>query len=137
AADRADIRAFAARGGRAILYQGWLDPSIIADQSIAYWERVRAELGAEAADEAMRLYMVPGMLHCRGGAGVDEFGVSFSSQPFRDDPRTDMLASLIHWVENGVAPQEIIGARYEDGRVTRTRPLCPYPQEARYIGGDT
>jgi feruloyl esterase len=136
AADDPDIRKFIAAGGRAILYQGWLDPSIIADQSITYWESVRDRLGAGATERALRLYMVPGMLHCRGGAGVDEFGAPSASLPIGSDPKTDLLAALMVWVEQGKAPREIIGTRLERGTPVRTHPLCPYPQQAVHTGGD-
>jgi feruloyl esterase len=136
AADDPDIRKFAAQGGRAILYQGWLDPSIIADQSITYWEDVRDTLGAKSTDRTLRLYMIPGMPHCRGGAGVDEFGAPSSRLPIGDDPRTDMLAALMAWVEQGKAPREIVGTRLEGGAPVRTHLLCPYPQQAVHAGGD-
>lgn len=135
-ADDPDLRPFIKRGGRAIFYQGWLDPSVVAHTSISYYERVRKTIGAEASNAAIRLYMVPAMLHCRGGAGVDEFGGSSARLPIRDDPRADVLAALVRWVEEGVAPQEIIGARLEDEEVRMTRPICPYPEAARYRGGD-
>ena len=63
--------------------------------------------------------MVPGMFHCRGGVGVDRF---------------DALTALINWVEGGKAPDAIVAARIEDNKVTRARPLCPYPQVARFSG---
>ena len=59
--------------------------------------------------------------HCRGGAGVD---------------RLDALTPLIAWVEKGQAPDRLVAARSEGGDITMTRPLCPYPQVARYLGGD-
>jgi feruloyl esterase len=63
--------------------------------------------------------MVPGMAHCRGGEGPDDF---------------DEVAVLEAWVEHGKAPDTIIASRSRDGRVERTRPLCPYPQIATYTG---
>jgi feruloyl esterase len=136
AADDPDIRKFIAHGGRAIIYQGWLDPSIIADQSITYWEDVRAKIGAKRTDEAVRLYMVPGMLHCRGGEGADEFGAPSAALPIGKDPRTDALAALMQWVEHGKAPGEIIATKLDRGAPVRTHPLCPYPRQAVYDGGD-
>jgi Tannase and feruloyl esterase len=63
--------------------------------------------------------MVPGMTHCRGGPGTSDF---------------DAQAAIEAWVERGIAPDRIEASRAEDGSVTRTRPLCPYPQTARYDG---
>jgi feruloyl esterase len=67
----------------------------------------------------MRLLLVPGMFHCRGGIGVD---------------RIDALTPLLNWVEGGTPPERIVAGRMEGGKVVRTRPLCPYPQTARYNG---
>lgn len=135
AADNPDLRPFGARGGRAILYQGWLDPSIVAHQSIDYFEKVRKTMGDAETARVVRLYMAPGMLHCRGGQGVDEFGGSIASSPI-GDARHDMLSAVVRWVEEGVAPEEIVGARIEGGKIVKQRPLCPYPQEAEYKDGD-
>jgi len=79
--------------------------------------------------------MVPGMQHCRGGAGTDHFGASEDRSP-TSDPRSDMLAALIAWVENGAAPGSMMARRLDGQGVTeRTRPLCPYPMSIKYLGG--
>jgi feruloyl esterase len=135
-ADDPDLRAFAARGGRAILYQGWLDPSVVAGQSIDYWQRVRERMGAGEADHAAQLYMVPGMLHCRGGDGVDLFGGAGDSRPIGDADH-DLLTALTQWVEQGKTPTKLVAARIESGKLTRQRLLCPYPQQAQFLGGDS
>ena len=61
------------------------------------------------------------MGHCRGGPGTDQF---------------DMLTPLVSWVEQGTAPDRIIasGTNFSSPPAARSRPRCPYPQEARYIG---
>jgi feruloyl esterase len=67
-----------------------------------------------------RLYLVPGMGHCRGGAAaLDDF---------------DLLSGVVNWVEKGTAPDRVIASRITNGRVDRTRPLCPYPQVALHTG---
>jgi feruloyl esterase len=63
--------------------------------------------------------MVPGMAHCGGGIGPDS---------------RDAVTAIINWVEAGKAPDSIVARRVVDGRVERSRPLCPYPQVARYSG---
>jgi hypothetical protein len=82
------------------------------------------------------LYMVPGMQHCSGGPGVTEFG---GAGPAVAGPQHNMSIALERWVENAAAPGEIIATKYKsDGNpasgVVRTRPLCPYPQVAKYKG---
>lgn len=134
AADDPDLRRFAARGGKLILYQGWLDPSIIASQSLDYAAAVRAKLG-ERSDDMLRLYMVPGMPHCGGGEGVNQFGGSGSALPLGTAER-DLLSAVVDWVEKARPPQAITGVRLEGGRVTRERLLCPYPLVARPASAD-
>jgi feruloyl esterase len=65
------------------------------------------------------LFMVPGMAHCGGGIGPD---------------RNDSMTAMIDWVEKGKAPASIVASRVVNNQVVRTRPLCPYPQVARYSG---
>jgi feruloyl esterase len=76
-------------------------------------------MGGSATGEFYRLFLIPGMFHCSGGVGCGA---------------VDWLAPVVDWVENGTPPEKLIGAHVEDGRPTRTRPLCPYPKVARYKG---
>ena len=69
--------------------------------------------GPAEVQEFFRLFMVPGMGHCRGGPGPDQF---------------DALSALESWVEDGVAPDQIVASKVEDGEVVQTRPLCPFPR---------
>jgi feruloyl esterase len=75
--------------------------------------------GASKVGESYRLFMVPGMAHCSGGDGPNQF---------------DTISALELWVEKGKAPDQIIASRVGDGKTERTRPLCPYPQVATYKG---
>jgi feruloyl esterase len=75
--------------------------------------------GFNKVQESHRLFMVPGMAHCGGGEGTSDF---------------DMFGALEQWVEQKKAPDQIIASRTRDGKVDRTRPLCPYPQVAVYKG---
>ena len=79
----------------------------------------RKSLGAKAADDDVRLFMVPGMGHCRGGTGTDTF---------------DPVAALDRWMTNGAAPERIEASRVESGKVVRTRPLCAFPKQAAWRG---
>ena len=122
-----DLSALRDRGGKLIVYHGWSDPDISALASIDYYEEVVSELAdgrghgesLAATREFYRLFLVPGMGHCRGGPGPDEF---------------DALSALEAWVEQGVAPARIEAAKTSGDEVVRTRPLCPYPEVAEWTG---
>jgi hypothetical protein len=113
-----DLSRFKARGGKIVSYFGWADPALNPLMGVGYYESVLQRLGPATA-EFYRLFMVPGMFHCRGGVGVSTF---------------DAFTPLVEWVEKGIAPQSIVGSRIVDGKVVRTRPLCPYPGVAKYRG---
>jgi feruloyl esterase len=129
-----DINAFKARGGRAIVYQGWQDPVTNPIDTIAYYEKVRAAQGSQQeVDRVFRLFLVPGMGHCAGGTGTTSFGNLGASAPAVDADH-DLLTALDAWVEKGTPPDRIIASRVVNGSVVRTRPLCPYPKRAVYTG---
>jgi feruloyl esterase len=131
-----NLKAFKARGGKLIIYHGWSDAALPPVNSINYFQSVAAKMGKRDADSFVRLYMAPGMQHCGGGPGPDNFGAYVSS--VATDPQHDMSMALERWVEQGVAPDQIIAAKRQsaDSKTPpiRTRPLCPYPQVARYKG---
>jgi feruloyl esterase len=115
-----DLAAFKQRGGKLILYHGWSDAQISPEATRRYYESVMQTLGGRAAaEEFARLFLLPGVGHCRGGTGADHF---------------DALGPLVEWVEQGVAPDRIVAWREVDGEVVRTRPLCAYPKVARWTG---
>jgi Tannase and feruloyl esterase len=135
-----DLSAFRSRGGKLILYHGWNDPAIPAVNTVNYYQDVIGKMGQANADSFARLYMVPGMQHCGGGPGATNFGAFVGS--LSNDPQRSMVIALEDWVEKGTAPNTIIASKTADGKplgaVTMTRPLCPYPQAAKYKGsGDT
>jgi len=115
-----NLTAFAQHGGKLLTYHGWSDQNIAPQASVNFYKRA---LGATKAPTSgstwLRLYMVPGMGHCSGGEGPDTF---------------DMMSALDSWVDKGTLPQRIEASKITAGKVTRTRPLCPYPQVARYKG---
>ncbi len=113
-----DLSAFRDNGGKLIQYHGWSDPDITPLNSINYYENVQK--ATPGADVFYRLFLVPGMQHCGGGPGTSKF---------------DMISALEQWVEHGTAPESIPAAHVTStGIVDRTRPLCPYPQEAQWKG---
>ena len=112
-----NLKPFFARGGKLIQYHGWSDPQIPPLHSVDYYRSVVEAMGN--VDDSYRLFMVPGMQHCGGGEGPNQFNA---------------LAALERWREAGAPPGEIVAAHVTNNRVDRTRPLCPYPQIARYKG---
>ncbi|WP_312757275.1 tannase/feruloyl esterase family alpha/beta hydrolase [Pulveribacter sp.] len=129
-----DIAAFKARGGKAIVYQGWADPVVNTVDTIAYYEQVRRHQGSQAAtDDFFRLFLVPGMGHCSGGTGTANFGNQGGPSPVLNAER-DILMALDRWVEEDTAPDRLVATRMESGQAVRTRPLCPYPKQAVYSG---
>jgi feruloyl esterase len=115
----ADLRPFFARGGRLVQYHGWTDQQVMPENSINYYKSVVAKVGRAKVDEAYRLFMAPGMGHCGGGDGPNEF---------------DMLGAMESWREGGKAPEVVVASHATGGVVDRTRPLCAYPKVARYKG---
>jgi feruloyl esterase len=125
----ADLTKFRQRGNKLIMYHGWNDPSISPLNTIEYYNRVVGHLmngkngsrdeAETKAQQQVRLFMVPGMLHCSGGPGPSNF---------------DMLTALEDWVEHNRAPERIIASHSTNGVQDKTRPLCVYPKVAVYSG---
>ena len=133
-----NLEAFWRRGGKLISQHGWTDQIVPVQATVDYYDSVSRFMGAERTDGFYKLYLAPGVDHCRGGLGPDNFGTLFYEEPVAIDPEHDMLSAMVAWVEEGRAPGAIVASKLKDGKVTMQRPLCPYPQVARYRGrGDT
>jgi hypothetical protein len=144
-----DLRAFEARGGKALFYHGWGDILVYPKAGYQYYDSVIAAQRAEkhlsgdrdalnATADFFRYFMVPGMGHCLTGPGAWIFnGANNPGNP--QDPEHDVVAAVDRWVEKGIAAGKIIATKFTDdipanGDVAFTRPLCPYPQVALYKG---
>jgi pimeloyl-ACP methyl ester carboxylesterase len=117
-----NITEFKRRNGKIIWYHGVSDPGPSAASTIEYYKEMAARNdGFENTTKFARLFLVPNMGHCGGGHATDQF---------------DVLTPLVNWVEKGVAPDAILasGTNFTSAPTTRSRPLCPYPQEVRYVG---
>jgi feruloyl esterase len=115
-----NLKPFFAHGGKLLQYHGWADNQISPRNSVNYYESVLEAMGNPSnLSDSYRLFMIPGLSHCRGGEGVNSF---------------DSISAMEEWVEKGKAPSQITGSRIVDGKVERTRTLCPYPQVATYLG---
>jgi feruloyl esterase len=116
-----NLSQFFARRGKLLMYHGWSDPNISPLSTIQYYKSVVDTMGGEKkTSDSVRLFMAPGMGHCRGGEGPNKM---------------ELADALDKWVEKGAAPDKIIAAHLTaEAKVDRTRPLCPYPQVAKYKG---
>lgn len=115
-----DLSAFHARGGRLIVYHGWSDQGVSPLGTLDYYAQVAARTGGMNSTRSwFRVFMVPGMFHCRGGNAPNQF---------------DFMPGLQSWVEQGTAPDGVIATQREGDRVVRTRPLFAYPAQARFTG---
>lgn len=112
------LAAFARHGGKLLLYHGWADQQVAPGSTVEFYHAL-LDVNRNAGSDWVRLFMAPGMAHCSGGEGPDSF---------------DKIGTLEDWVEHGKAPSRIIAAHYSSGKVDRTRPLCAYPQVAKYKG---
>ncbi len=117
-----DLRAFAARGGKLIVYHGWADPIVTPFRTVRYLEDVqRSTGGAGNTSDFMRLFMIPGFDHCGLQAG-----------PGPNDAGFDPLPALEDWVEHGVPPESIPASRRgQDGTVDLSLSVCAYPSSPR------
>ena len=115
-----NLKAFFAHGGKLIMYHGWNDQLISPLNSVNYYNSVvKATGGAAKVSGSYRLFMAPGMNHCGGGDG-----------PSRIDP----VSKIEDWVMNGKAPDQMLAEHVTENKADRSRPLCPYPQVAKYKG---
>jgi feruloyl esterase len=116
----AKLLPFLRHGGKLIMYHGASDPALPASRSILFYRQLAARLhGVDKAAAAVRLFLVPGMQHCSGGIGPDQF---------------DTLSAIEAWVEHHKAPDVIEASTKPDAAVPHHLPLCPFPQQALYSG---
>jgi feruloyl esterase len=113
-----DLSAYKAHGGKLLLYHGWADAGIPPGHTVSFYKSVLNTMGKNQ-DDWFRLYMEPGMGHCGGGVGPDQF---------------NKMGVIERWREAGERPEAILASHVTGTTVDMTRPLCPYPQVAVYKG---
>jgi feruloyl esterase len=128
-----DLSAFAAHGGKLIIFHGWADAIVGPYDTVNYFDRIG--MAMPDRDSFVRLYMAPGMGHCSGGDGPDAFGQRLERP--EEPAGHDLMQALESWREDGHAPGAIIAAKRDaDGAILASRPLCVYPAKAVYKDGD-
>ena len=110
-----DYVEFKKRKGKMIIYHGWNDPALSAYATIEHYKALGEK--DPAISDYVRLFLLPGVLHCGGGPGPD---------------KANWIGLLRDWVENGNAPDRVIMSKVRDGEVMMTRPVFPYPRNAVY-----
>jgi feruloyl esterase len=148
-ANKPDLSAFRARGGRILAYHGTADPIIPLQESINYYHRVvQAQPGSwkpalERTRQFFRLFAVPGMAHCAGGPGPNAFGNLISGtvvapEPPVSDGMHDAMVALQNWVEGGGGPDRLVATKYVNDQpalgIQMQRPICAYPAFPKYLG---
>jgi feruloyl esterase len=124
-----DLSRFRNAGGKLIMYHGWSDPLISPFLSLDTWEAMHKQMGDAATAEVARLFMIPGMAHCG-------YGPIGGTRDLHDEV---WLTAIQRWVEEGIPPDgmepegTVVGFGAV-GDIVRTRPYCPYPGQARYLG---
>ena len=116
-----NLSRFKARGGKLLLWHGWADPGPAPENTINYYSQAATAAGGGSPDDWMRLFLMPGVAHCGGGVGPDQ---------------ADFLGAMERWREEGGGPAQITASRNpgRGGLTPMTRPLCPFPQVAKYKG---
>jgi feruloyl esterase len=117
-ANNPDLAGFRKHGGKLIITYGWADTILQPMMGVNYYEQAVAKNGPRTP-EFLRLFMAPGVGHCGGGIGPD---------------RHDSMTAMVNWVEKGKAPDSMVASRVVNNQAVRTRPLCMYPQVARWSG---
>jgi pimeloyl-ACP methyl ester carboxylesterase len=150
-ANNPDLGAFRARGGKLIAYHGTADPLIPVQDLVNYYHRVAQvqpgslHVGLNRTRQFFRLFVVPGMAHCAGGAGPNAFGNLFSGAVLAPEPPAvdgghDAMVALQNWVEGGSGPDRLVATKYVNDQpsqgIQAQRPICAYPQFPKYVAGD-
>jgi feruloyl esterase len=113
-----NLSTFRGRGGKLIFAHGVSDPWFSAQESVRYYEALGRDNSDAPLLEWSRLFLVPGMGHCGGGArALDQF---------------DLLTAVVDWTESARAPDRVIATG--KSAPGESRPLCPFPQHAHYAG---
>jgi feruloyl esterase len=116
-ATQTDYSDFKKHNGKMIMHHGWNDPALSAFATIQHYEEAMKK--DKDLQSYMRLFLLPGVLHCGGGTGPNNL---------------DWVKQIQDWVENGKEPERVIVSKMEKGKTLMTRPVYPYPKVTIYSG---
>jgi hypothetical protein len=114
-ATQSDYSDFKKRKGKMIMYHGWNDPALSAYATIQHYEEAMKK--DKDLPSYIRLFLLPGVLHCGGGTGPDN---------------VDWVKLIQGWTENDKEPERVVLSKMENGKAVMTRPVYPYPRVAVY-----
>jgi feruloyl esterase len=139
-ANNPDLKGMKERGGKIIMYTGTADLLVPYQDALNYYERViEAQHGLKQTQEFFRYYLVPGMGHCGGGNGLNEFGQGLAMNVMQDREH-DILTAMEDWVEKKIVPDKIIATTFNCcdtvNKIRFQRPIYPYPKFPEYKSGD-
>ncbi|TID27965.1 hypothetical protein E2P81_ATG00720 [Venturia nashicola] len=128
-----DLSAFIKKGSKILTYHGMQDQQITSHNTARWYDHLTSKSSEREIERWLRYFRISGMYHCSGGPGATTIGQSASNLPY--EPRSNVLAALVNWVENGEAPEEIEGTKMSDGldaNVLFKRRHCRYPKRNMY-----
>lgn len=139
-ANNPDLRPFKKQGGKILMYTGTFDQLVPFEDALSYYERVvKNQQGLKQTQDFFRYFLVPGMGHCGGGPGLNDFGQGLSLN-VKQDREHDLMTAMIDWVENNIPPEKMIATTFNccdtANRINFQRPIFPYPKFPDYQGGD-
>ncbi|KAJ5923402.1 hypothetical protein N7454_008647 [Penicillium verhagenii] len=133
-----DLSPFQKSGGKVLHYHGMMDAIISSEDSKWYYSHVSETMGLPPSDldEFYRFFTISGMGHCGSGNGA--YGIGQGTDTYASsDPESNVLMAMVKWVEEGVAPETVRGAKFEDGVGTPVeywRKHCRWPRRNVFKG---
>jgi feruloyl esterase len=139
-ANNPDLNPLKKSGGKLIMFTGTADPIVPFQDAVNYYERVVTKQGSlQNTQSFFRYFLIPGMGHCGGGNGVNQFGQNIGGNA-ESTSENNVLLALVKWVEEGTAPEKIIASGFNccavKGGTRFQRPVYPYPKFPHYVSGD-
>ncbi|KAI1452371.1 tannase and feruloyl esterase [Annulohypoxylon moriforme] len=149
-ADNFDLSPSLERGTKIMMYHGAADALIPTGSSVYFYDQVARTLVPKGVnlDDFYRFFVIPGMNHCSASDNAPWYIASASQEidgathsvPGYEDADHDIILSMMKWVEEGKAPDQLIATKFVNDTailgVERQRPLCPYPKQSKYVAGD-